>query len=243
MRMPLTITPISLGGAWPGHIGGIAIPKKKTLSRSINNVPENLLSEWSFKLYALCNLAWDYVDTLCDQCSIMKLGETKSLCRMVRSLRREYERFRAPFMTGDSNNFEIEHGLRFEEHVREDFKEFMDSIEGPVNSLDLKEEHRLLVIATYRCMVVLDAIKEYARWCDSRIRSYDVWTCDCCMVQQEVLALYPLIPQFAGDCWCPDLEGRGRTASILTQRLMEMPLIEMLDDDEIEVEEESSDSK
>lgn len=232
MRQPLTIRPLCNA---LGHTVARTAFKMPDLSKTIDDVPGNLLAEWSFKLYALCNLAWDYVDTLCDQCIIMGLNETKPLVRTVRGLRREYEKFRAPFMTDSGNDFETEHGLRFEEYVRADFKKFMNSIEAPINRLDLKDEHRQLVIAAHRCMAVLDAIKEYARWCDRQIKSYGVWACDCCMVQQEVLALYPLIPQFAGDCWQSGLEGQTLTSAILVNRLMSMPLHELLDSAEIEI--------
>lgn len=215
-------------GAW--HTMTVPPPSKlpDNPAKALDAVPERLLVEWSFKLYAMCALGWDYVETLCDQCIIMRLNATKPLVRKIRELKRSYEQFRSCVMTQEASDNEMEHALNFEEYVRDDFNKLMNAVEPEVNKLDLLPDHRLLVMAVHKALAVMEAVKQYAQWCDRQIASYGVWVCDCCMVQTEFLQLYPLIPLFAGDCYQPDIEGRRLTASILVNRIMKMGLDEIL---------------
>ena len=222
---------------------GITAPPPPRRKNGIEAVPDNLLTEWSFKLFALMNLTWDYVDTICDLCISMKLQPTKPLVRTIRALRREYDRFRQRSVDSETERNETDHGLRFEERFGEDFRRLTNGIEIEVNKLDLTHDHRLLVIAVQQALTLMDAVKIYARWCDREIAGFGVWVCDCCMVQTEFLKLYPLIPQFAGDCYQPGINARKLTASILVNRLKEMPLYELLNEEEYTLEYDESDRR
>lgn len=208
-------------------------PPPPIRKKSIEDVPDDLLAEWSFKLFALMNLTWDYVDTVCTHSASLRLEATKPLARRVRELKREYDRFRYPLTGRKAEKNETEHGLRFEECFRDDFRRLINGIEIEVNKLDLTNDHRLLVISVYQVMTLLEAVRKYARWCDARIAEFGVWVCDCCMVQTEFMELYHLMPLFAGDCYNPDLAACKTTAAILVNRLMNMSLTELLNEDEI----------
>lgn len=210
----------------------IKTPPPKRPKKSIEDIPEDLLVEWSFKLFALMSLSWDYIDTICDQCVRLKLPPTKPLVREIRSLKRDYDRFRSHVMRPRMERDEIEHGLRFEEAFRADFERLTNGIELEVNKLDLTYDHRLLVVAVQQALTLMDAVKIYARWCDSEIAKFDVWVCDCCMVQTEFMKLYDLVPQFAGDCYQLDIEARKLTAGILVNRLKGMKLTDLLNENE-----------
>lgn len=179
------------------------------------------------------NLTWDYVDTICDLCIGMRLEPTKRLVRQIRGLKREYDHFRWCCIDRDMENSETDHGLRIEDSFRDDFGKLLNGIEIEVNKLDLIKSHKSLVIAVQQALTLMDAVKIYARWCDSQIASYDVWVCDCCMVQTEFLKLYPIIPEFAGDCYQPDIEARRLTAGILANRLRSIRLEDILSEKEI----------
>ena len=210
----------------------LSYPSRKT-KKGIEAVPEELLTEWSYKLFALMNLTWDYVDTICDLCIGMRLEPTKRLVRQISGLKREYDRFRWRCIDRDMENSETDHGLRIEDSFRDDFGKLLNGIEIEVNKLDLIKSHKSLVIAVQQALTLMDAVKIYARWCDSQIASYDVWVCDCCVVQTEFLKLYPIIPEFAGDCYQPDIEARRLTAGILANRLRSIRLEEILSEKEI----------
>lgn len=210
----------------------ILTPPPSVRKKTIEDVPEHLLTEWSFKLFALMNLAWDYVDTVCDLCISMRLTPTKPLVRTVRQLKREYDRFRWAVMDQRMEDNETDHGLRFEDCFREDFSRLTNGIEVEVNKLDLTPPYKSLVIAVQQALTLMDAVKIYARWCDSQIAAMGIWVCDCCMVQTEFMKLYDLVPQFAGDCYQPDISARKTTAAILVNRLKEVPLHRLLNENE-----------
>lgn len=115
-------------------------------------------------------------------------------------------------------------GLEIEEKLSLDFDRLFNGVEHEVNKLDLTKDHKALVIATQQTLTLMDAVKIFARRCDKKIASYDVWICDCCMVQTEFMKLYPLIPQFAGDCYQPNLSARKLSAGIIANKLQNLEL-------------------
>ena len=178
----------------------------------------------SIRLFALMNLTWDYVDTILDICISLRITETKPLVRRIRELKREYDKFRWPCMSTTSEKDEQETGLEIEEKLSVDFDRLFNGVEHEVNKLDLTKEHKALVIATQQALTLMDAVKIYARRCDKKIASYDVWVCDCCMVQTHFMKLYLLIPQFAGDCYQPNLNARKLSAGIIANKLQDLEL-------------------
>lgn len=188
--------------------------------RLIDEVPEELMVEWGVKLYTLMNLAWNYIDTILDIVCQRRICATKTLVRTIRRLRREYDIFRAKSVDSEFIRKEDGNSDRFEELLQGDFSRLFNGLEMEISHLGLSEEDRVLVIAIQQALTIMDAVKMYARWCDARIRDLGIWTCDCCMVQSEFLALYPLIPQFAGDA-LEKSETRRITASILCNSITE----------------------
>ena len=215
------------------HYHTISVPIPKKQDKTIDDVPSDLLVEWSFKLFALMNLTWDYVDTICDACISLRIEETKPLVREIRTLKREYDHFRAPATRPVMEHNETQHGLRMEQLFRDDLRKLMSGIKIEVNKLDLTPDHRLLVISVQQALTLMDAVKTYSRWCDKQIHSFGVWTCDCCMVQTSFLKLYDLVPQFAGDCYQSDIGARKLTAGILANRLKSMKLEQLFGEEEI----------
>ncbi len=215
------------------HYHTISTPPQCNPDKTIWDVPSELLVEWSFKLFALMNLAWDYIDTICDACISLRIQETKPLVRQIRTLKREYDQFRAPATRPVMEHNETQHGLRMEQLFRDDLRKLMSGIKLEVNKLDLTPDHRLLVISVQQALTLMDAVKTYARWCDSQIHDMGIWTCDCCMVQTAFLKLYDIVPQFAGDCYQPDINARKLTAGILANRMKTLGLEQLLGEDEI----------
>ena len=187
-------------------------------------MPDEVLVDMSTRLFALMNLTWDYVDTILDLCINLRITETKPLVRIIRNLKREYDKFRWPSMCASHEKDEENLGLEIEEKLSVDFDRLFNGVEHEVNKLDLTKDHKALVIATQQTLTLMDAVKIFARRCDKKIASYDVWICDCCMVQTEFMKLYPLIPQFAGDCYQPNLSARKLSAGIIANKLQNLEL-------------------
>lgn len=211
---------------WPGK----AIQEVK---KGIEEVPEDLLIEWSFKLLALMNLAWDYVDTICDICVSMRMESTKKLVRQIRLLKSEYDKFRCRVMSKHMEDEETGHALRFEECFKDDFTRLFYGLEAEVNKQKMSPELKSLVIAVQEALTLMDAVKIYARWCDTQIKGFGVWVCDCCMVQSEFLRLYALVPKFAGENYKSGDNTRKLTARILANRLRDTHIEHLLTPEEI----------
>ena len=194
------------------------IPKPKPV-RLIDEMPEDKMIQWAWKLYTLMNLSWGYIDTILDLCVQMRLKDTRPLVRVIRDLRRSYDRFRARSIDSDHVAKETHNAEVFEEQFSSDFDRLFNGLYNEVSRLDLKPDHRSLVIATQQALTLMDAVKVFARMCDKEIKAHGIWTCDCSLLQDEFQQLYPLIPQFAGDCYRPDLRVRQTTARILANRL------------------------
>ena len=93
------------------------------------------------------NLAWGYVETILDLCAQMKIPDTGPLCRTIRELKREYDRFRSSSMWGGADAEESKRAEDFEDFFSEDFDRLFNGLEMEVNKLDLTPPHKLLVIA------------------------------------------------------------------------------------------------
>lgn len=190
----------------------------------VDSVPEELIFEWGTKLYMLMNLTWSYIDTVIDLCIQQRIPDTKPLVRRIRELRRLYDRFRHKSIDDEHESMETHNAEVFEYKFSADFDRLFNGLDMEVGRLRLKPAHRDLVIAVQQALTLMDAVKVYARQCDAEIQKLGVWTCDCCLVQAEFLQLYPLIPQFAGDCYRPDISARAVTARILANRLSSLSL-------------------
>lgn len=199
-------------------------PGIRERKKTIEAVPDEVLVDMSTRLFALMNLTWDYVDTICDLCVSLKISETKPLVRKIRELKKDYDKFRWPSMGAAHERGEQMLGLEIEETLSEDFDRLFNGVEHEVNKLDLTKDHKALVIATQQALTLMDAVKIFAKRCDKKIASYDVWICDCCMVQTDFLKLYPLIPLFAGDCYQHNLSARKLSAGIIANKLQDLEL-------------------
>lgn len=202
----------------------IQSPLERHRKKGIEAVPDELLVDMSSRLFALMNLTWDYIDTICDICISLRIDDTKPLVRKIRELKRRYDQFRARSMCGVHERNEQELGLEIEERLSADFERMLNGVELEVNKLKLDSSYKPLVIATQQALTLMDAVKIYARSCDRKIAEFNVWICDCCMVQTEFMALYPLVPMFAGDAYQPNLTARKLSAGIIANRLASLDL-------------------
>lgn len=186
----------------------------------VDVVPPRVLVDWALRLYTLTNLAWQYIDTVLDLCVQMRQPETRPLVRAVREIRREYDQFRARSVDDESARKETERTELFEDIHSEDFRKLFYGLENEVGKLGLTPDYKNLVLATQQALTVMDAVKVYARKLDEKMRrEYSLFCPDCSLVQTEFLRLYGLIPQFAGDCYRPNIEARRLTANILANRV------------------------
>ena len=139
---------------------------------TLDAVPADTLVEFACKIYALCSLTWDYINTILDLCIELKVAETKPLVRRIRDPKREYDRFRGSSLSSYDVKKEAERGAQIEEYLQKDFDKLFYSLYNDVSRLKLTDGHRRLVIAVQQTMTLMDAVKIYAKDCDRVIESY-----------------------------------------------------------------------
>ena len=187
-------------------------------------VDEDTMMEWASSLCTLMNLTWGYVETILDMCVLMKLKETKPLVRKIRELKREYDQFRHTKIDDECERKETETAEAFEDLVQNHLSKLFNGIDFEMRKIGLKDDWKALAIAVHQAMTLMDVVSLYARRCDAEIRKRGLEVEDRCMIQKEFLALYPLIPQFAGDCYIKDFPARKITANILLNEIVRLEL-------------------
>lgn len=176
------------------EIRGLNYPKRTT--KTLDDIDNQDLTEWSIKLFLLMNLTWGYVDTILNLCAQMKLQEVKKQCREIKELKRSYYIFRQSFYSSQEESNETERGEWFEETFSADFDRLFTSIEMEAKRVSKDEAHRILLVAIHQALTLIEAVKSYARYCDDEIKKQDVWVCDCCMVQTEFLKMSEILGKF-----------------------------------------------
>lgn len=121
------------------------------------------LMRFAYVPFVIANLAWDYADTIVDLARMMKLKETKPLCRAIIELKKEYDRIRAPY-NSDSPSYESNMYV-FEEGVADIFNLYLANvgIDLKCEYPDLQEDYIIFLKAVYQCHIVLQSIYEYVR--------------------------------------------------------------------------------
>lgn len=187
-------------------------------------IDQDTMMEWASSLCTLMNLTWGYVETILDMCVLMKLKDTKPLVRRVRELKREYDQFRHTVIDDKCERKETETAEAFEDLVQKHLTKLFNGIDFEMRKIGLKDDWKALAIAVHQAMTLMDVVSLYARRCDEEIRKRGVDVKDRCMIQEEFLALYPLIPQFAGDCYIKDFPAHKITANILLNEIVKLEL-------------------
>lgn len=183
-----------------------SIRRQEKTQKTIDDIDNQLLTEWSVKLFLLMNLTWGYVDTILNLCSQMKIQEVKKQCRAIKEWKRRYLQFRQSFVCDAEDRNETDRGEWFEETFSADFDKLFNGIDNLSNVVSRNNNHKLLIVAVQQAMTLIDAVKKYARYIDREIKAQDIWVCDCCMVQNEFLKMTEIIRI----CLVPKMNGLYR---------------------------------
>lgn len=182
--------------------------------KSAEDLPENDRARMVVKICLLSELAWNYTDTVLDIVSQMGLQSTKALSRNVRELKREYEQFLNPILSGK----DMAHARRlsdlFEDLNAKAFSRLCQGLRAEMGrKVVLLKEYEYLVVAVQMVMTVIDAMRLYDADCRRWMESQGVL--DHTVIPSHISRLAVLMPQYAGDCYDPKSEARRITAGIL----------------------------
>lgn len=185
-------------------------------------VGEDTLLYWASKICTLENLAWQYIDTILDILVQMKLKVVRPVTCRIREIKTEYDRFRARCIDKSHVLKESNLAENFNDYLGEDLGRLFYALDFEVSRMDIIREQRPLLIAVYQAITILEALRIYARQIDDEIRhDYHIMVKDCSLIQACFLELYTLIPQYAGDCWKPNLDAVRITANVIARKIEE----------------------
>lgn len=122
------------------------------------------LMRFAYVPFVVAQLAWDYADTILNVSCLMRLSETKGLCRAIRELKRRYDIVRDEFTNDTHRESEVDNMYVFEDGVSDLFSLYLKNIEIDLNSEypQLDSEYRSFLLAVYQCHIVLQSIYLYA---------------------------------------------------------------------------------
>lgn len=129
------------------------------------------LFRFAYVPFVICELVWDYAETIVSLSKYLKLHETKPLSRSLKELRASYDHRRAQFVDGKHRASEQENMLVFEEGVRSIFKLYVTNLRCDLKSEypELQPSHLDLMEAVYQCQILLKSLYRYAEGQERKI--------------------------------------------------------------------------
>lgn len=210
-----------------------ALPKSRCLA---DVVPYTVLGGWTNRAAVLENLAWQYIETVRRLCIQMKTRPTKRLVAAMKSIKHDYDILRQSFVDDEGVMEETVLAEKFEEFCDEDFRKLFYGLENEVGKLGLSPDYKSLIVAVQQALTVIEAALVYSMKCNRILKlEYDFHTDDDFLIRKPLLRAYALMPQFAGDCYQPNIEARRLTASIIANRVESIVLTATLNGETIYV--------
>lgn len=152
------------------------------LAQSNNNSSKQDLSElldqdtflrFGYIPFVIAEVAWDYADTAIDIAILMRLSQTKKLCRCIRELRREYLGFKRKYFDSSHLDSEEENMELFIDELSKFFNDrFHSYVDGLVASYpDLDYDSKMLISEAYLCKLVLKALFKYMDYMTAKVEN------------------------------------------------------------------------
>lgn len=134
---------------------------------------KDLLFRFAYVPFVIANLAWDYADTIITMAAMLKLSEQKKLCREVKRLKQEYDRYRSPYIDDAHKKSEEDNMYVFEDETKDIFKPYLhklgDDIKKEYPQLD--QNFVMYLQSIFQCHVVLLSIYKYVEEMNKRIEA------------------------------------------------------------------------
>lgn len=189
-------TPYSLPFA-----GFLAQPNNNSSKQDLSELlDQDTFLRFGYVPFVIAEVAWDYADTAIDIAILMRLSQTKKLCRCIRELRREYLGFKRKYFDSSHLDSEEENMELFIDELSKFFNDrFHSYVDGLVASYpDLDYDSKMLISEAYLCKFVLKALFKYMDYMTTKVES---------IVQHPIGRLLPIsvnrlsdvILEFAGD--------------------------------------------
>lgn len=170
-----------------------------------NSIPDFLKFDWDCKIYALMNLAWDYVDTILDQAVQMRISELKVVSRAVRENKKIFEKALWQVLGSERMQEETKRGLVLEEFVYPIIQRFRKGINAEVESRDIEDKYKMYAVSVYEATMLVHAVLMLWSLFDERASKYGARLDRNKLVPPCFCSLVVALPSFGGDQYDPKL--------------------------------------
>lgn len=139
--------------------------RTEILDRLENMLNREELFRLAYVPFVIAQLVWDYADSILNMAALLRISETKKLCRTVRMLRREYDRLRAHHIDAAHEASEVSNMYIFEDGVADITKQLLQNLQINLRSEypELEDAYMSHLIAVYQCDITLKSLLLYTR--------------------------------------------------------------------------------
>lgn len=126
---------------------------------------KDTLFRFAYVPFVIAQLVWDYAETITDMAAMLRINETRKLCRAVKELRRDYDRIRAPHIDSAHEASEVSNMYVFEDCVADITKQLLLNLRINLRSEypEIEEDYLSYLIAVYQCDITLKSLLLYTR--------------------------------------------------------------------------------
>lgn len=169
---------------------------------------EDAIFSITYVPFVIAEIAWDYADTMLDLAAMMRLHETKKLCRAIKDLRIEYNRKRFEVIDDNWRKSETENMIMFQETLSHEYfgkiyGTFKDNLMQTYPELETNSV--MLIASVYCCKTVIAGLMRYCQAQEkvvSSILGYEINS----IMPKQVSRLDTLVSVFIGDSPLKDIE-------------------------------------
>lgn len=169
---------------------------------------EDAIFSITYVPFVIAEIAWDYADTILDIAVMMRLHETKKLCRAIKDLRIEYNRKRFEIIDDNWRKSETENMIMFQETLSH---EYFGKIYGTFKDElmqtypELETNSVMLIASVYCCKTIIAGMMRYCQAQEKIVASILGHEINSIMPKQ-MNQLNTLVSEFIGDSPLADIE-------------------------------------
>lgn len=169
---------------------------------------EDAIFSITYVPFVIAEIAWDYADTILDIAVMMRLHETKKLCRAIKDLRIEYNRKRFEVIDDNWRKSETENMIMFQETLsHEYFSKIYGTFKDELMQTypELETNSVMLIASVYCCKTVIAGMMRYCQAQEKIVASILGHEINSIMPKQ-MNRLNTLVSEFVGDSPLADIE-------------------------------------
>jgi hypothetical protein len=176
------------------------VEELRKTQEKLYEIPNNIFVKWNLRLWSLMELAWQYIETICDLSAIMKLDELKKATQQLRLCRKQYNSY---VWQGKINSNINRIAEETENRCQKPLRELCKVLNADADEQGLEGNFKLLLVAVHQALAVADAAFMYEHQCERQMREkYGIKILpDDSMIRTEFICAKGLLEFYGGDCY------------------------------------------